>query len=120
MFTEDIIQQVWDKAQTVEGYNSATIKKDGCGAWILRSEYGNTDSIFGWEIDHIYPVSKGGDDDFINLRAFQWENNRAKGDDYPAYKVTIQSEGNTNVYQEKQYAVNASLQEKLADLYNIK
>lgn len=119
MFTEETIQQVWDKAQKVEGYNPATIRKDGCGAWILRAEYGNTESIFGWEIDHIYPVSSGGDDSLINLRAFQWENNRSKGDDYPVYKVTVQSEENTNVYSDKQYTVNAAIQDQLKTLYNI-
>lgn len=119
MFTDQIIQQVWDKARIVEGYNSETIRKDSCGAWIFRFDYGNTDSIYGWEIDHVYPISKGGNDDLSNLRAFQWENNRAKGDDYPVFKVIVQSEGNENIHCENQYTVNKSLQSVLKTLYNI-
>jgi 5-methylcytosine-specific restriction endonuclease McrA len=45
-------------------------------------EYGQT-SKYGWEIDHIKPVSKGGTDDLSNLQPLQWENNRRKGDNYP-------------------------------------
>lgn len=119
MFSEDIIQQVWNKARVVKGYDAETIRKDSSGAWILRTEYGNTNSIYGWEIDHIYPKVKGGDDNIDNLRAVQWENNRSKGDDYPSYNAVVQSDGNENVYAEKQYSINSTVQEKLQRLYNI-
>lgn len=119
MFSEEIIQQVWEKATIVEGYDAETIRKDSCGAWILRTEYGNTNSIYGWEIDHIYPESKGGDDSIDNLRAFQWENNRSKGDDYPSYNAVVQAEDSSNIYVEKQYSVNSTVQEKLKRLYGI-
>lgn len=119
MFTEQVIQQVWEKARRVEGYNGDSIRKDSCGAWILRSQYGNTDSMFGWEIDHVYPVSKGGGDDLQNLRPIQWENNRSKGEDYPSYTAVVQSEEDRNVYRRNQYTINSALQEKLGILYNL-
>lgn len=59
-FNEDIIAAVWNKARPVEGYNPDSYRKDVCGAWIMREAYGNRDSNYGWEIDHVYPVSKGG------------------------------------------------------------
>jgi HNH endonuclease len=56
-------------------------RKDACGAWIVRSQYGDvTERGFGWEIDHIDPVSNGGADDPWNLQPLQWQNNREKGD----------------------------------------
>ena len=57
-YTEDIIEQVWQKGQIVDGYKSDVVRKDACGAWIIRSLHGETSSPCGWEIDHIYPKSR--------------------------------------------------------------
>ncbi|MBN2777877.1 MAG: HNH endonuclease [Bacteroidales bacterium] len=42
-------------------------------------------------MDHIKPVAKGGGDDLSNLQPLQWQNNRKKGDDYPASDYCIVS-----------------------------
>lgn len=47
-------------------------------------EYGQ-ESQFGWEIDHIVPVSSGGTDELENLQALHWENNASKGELYPIW-----------------------------------
>ncbi|MBS1705481.1 MAG: HNH endonuclease [Armatimonadetes bacterium] len=73
------IQQVWNKAATISGYDPAVIRKDCCGATIRRSSYGLTIKE-GWEIDHINPVSNQGSDDLFNLQPLQWQNNRQKSD----------------------------------------
>lgn len=119
MFNDTIIQSVWEKAITVDGYNASTIRKDSCGAWIIRSEYGNTNSIYGWEIDHIYPLEKGGKDDLENLRALQWENNRSKGESYPYYTASVKAKDNENVHIERQLSINQRLQDILSDIYDI-
>ncbi|HIP78015.1 MAG TPA: HNH endonuclease, partial [Kiloniellaceae bacterium] len=49
------------------------------------ADHGDHQSKFGWEIDHIRPVSKGGSDRLDNLQPLYWENNRRKGDTYPWY-----------------------------------
>jgi hypothetical protein len=118
--TEENINSAWERATKVDNFDSNQFRKDSCGAWIIRSHYGQRDSVYGWEVDHVYPQSMGGGDDLENLRAMQWENNMSKGDDYPDYKAVVQSEGNKNVRKEGQFTVNASLQATLKKLYDIK
>ncbi len=98
-FSEEIIQKVWDKSKTVSGYDSTKWGKDECGAWIGRQNYGDRDSKYGWEIDHIKPESERGTEELSNLRPLQWKNNASKQEGRLTCPVT--ASGAENV--EKQY-----------------
>lgn len=88
IFSEETKLAVWKKAQ-VDNNNDPTVwRKDQCGAWIFWDYYGNRNSKYGWEIDHIIPVSKGGTDALSNLRPLQWENNASRQDDRLCCKIT--------------------------------
>jgi len=79
-FDEATIEAVWQKA-TPES-DQEVFRRDDCDAIMYRPSYGKREH-WGWEIDHIKPVSLGGTDELSNLRPLHWENNRAKGDSYP-------------------------------------
>ena len=91
-WSDETIQTVWEKGDVVQGYDPARWRKDQCGAWIGRAAYGDRDSIYGWEIDHISP---GGSDAIGNLRPLQWKNNADKSDG--RLKCNVTASGNTNV-----------------------
>lgn len=94
-FDEATVQRVWEKGQVVPGVDSNEWRKDQCTAWINRNRYGNRNSDYGWEIDHIKPKERGGTDDMPNLRPLQWENNASKQDG--RLTCPIRSDGNKNV-----------------------
>jgi hypothetical protein len=117
-FTDEQINNVWDKGIVQENNDPQQFRKDIVGAWIKRESYGKEEP-YGWEIDHVYPESKGGDDNLLNLRPMQWQNNRSKSDDYPEYNSKITSEGNKNIEKEQRYTVHEEIQKQLLVLYHI-
>lgn len=52
---------------------------DERGNIIARSEYGNFQSPYGWEVDHRVPSALGGLDWYANLRALACADNRRMG-----------------------------------------
>ena len=126
-FSSQPIQEVWDRAIEVDGYDSTRFRKDACGAWIIRDKYGDSDSIYGWQIDHIVPRSLLEENGFsdeeidnqLNLRALQHDNNASKSDDYPSYTALVTSKGSENIHTIKYLQVNNKKQESLKALYNL-
>lgn len=85
---EELVLKVWTKAFAVMNQDPTHIRKDRCGAWIVFEAYGDRNSEFGWEIDHVIPRANGGTDDLDNLQPLHWNNNVAKSDGHLVCKVT--------------------------------
>lgn len=127
--TEERKREIWNKGIIVDNYPSERVRKDACGAFILYDDFGNRNSIFGWEVDHIFPASilreKGVAeeqiDDILNLRPINWKNNASKGASYPFYTAClVADEANaTNIEKNVGKVVNQQVQDALKELFNI-
>lgn len=123
--TEELKRKVWNKGREVEDFNSDSIRKDACGAWIKYDDFRNRESIYGWEIDHVFPevvlkeknVSQEEIDAEENLRPLNWINNDSKGRDYPVYHASLKAEGEKNVRGDYEFEVNIELQKTLNNLF---
>lgn len=119
--------RIWNKAIVVENYDSAKYRKDACGAWIRYSDYGDRTSPFGWEVDHICPVSylesrgvsRDKIDDERNLRPFNWRNNSSKGENYPSYIASVKADENRNRLIDASFDVNVETQAMLKFFFNL-
>ncbi|MDH3672506.1 MAG: hypothetical protein OES46_15335 [Gammaproteobacteria bacterium] len=70
-FSDEMIQQVWEKGRATLDQDSTIWRKDECGAWMNRAYYGNERSEYGWKIEN---VSTGGPDILENLRPLHRHN----------------------------------------------
>lgn len=76
MYTEEVIQLVWEKGICVEDNDSNLWRKDECGAWMQRSMHSDRTSQYGWEVDLIDPLRS---EDISNLRPLHWKNSVGRG-----------------------------------------
>jgi 5-methylcytosine-specific restriction endonuclease McrA len=79
-WSETTIKKVWEKGKPIPDYSQDIWRWDKCGKVMKYSDHGNRDSKYGWEIDHINPVSNSGTDDLSNLQPLHWSNNMDKAD----------------------------------------
>ena len=134
MIDDNIINKVWEKGLIDKRYDPDIVRKDACGAWIIREKYDDRNSPFGWEVDHIYPESRLKElgvpenlrDDIVNLRPLNWKNNVSKGADYPHYQSKLKAsikkdnDGNeldVNISCEDEKEINDETQKQIAKLF---
>lgn len=77
------VNQVWEKGSPIKNENPNEWRADAYDNLINYCDYGNRQSIYGWEDDHIFPKSLGGSNDIDNRQPLQWYENVVKGNQYP-------------------------------------
>lgn len=117
-WSEEAKLAVWMKAPIAETSKPDCMRLDPCKTLIRWEEYGNRDSEYGWEIDHVVPekilVDKGVPQDLIdsidNLRPMHWNNNLKKSDNFPKYSANYTMVGGVNYDNAyRDYYVNQDL-----------
>ena len=78
----------------------------------MRDKYGKKNP-YGWVVDHILPLTLGGDNNEVNLRALHYQNNLSKADNYPSYLSAVQLVGDDNVPSVKSLTVNPAKRQLL-------
>lgn len=94
-----------------ETYGTAESATDYTGRKIYRVAYGDDNSKYGWDIDHIRPRSKGGSNKKCNLEICHVTTNDEKGDSFPhwvangkrfkAKRTSRKSNGCYNIEEDK-------------------
>ncbi|MFH2140785.1 MAG: hypothetical protein ABIJ97_00075 [Bacteroidota bacterium] len=128
-WTKEQLDAIWEKALFIDHENEKNgFRKDMCGAWIQRDVQGEVGN-YGWQVDHIYPVSKAEDkgisadlyNNLINLQPLHHQNNGAEGkaDDYPYFNSKIVANGNKNEEKVERNTIPSTKQEELKKLFGL-
>ena len=89
--------QVWEKAHKIDlGHELAGLRRDDWGNLIHRDAYGDRSSPYGWEMDHIIPLSLGGAETLENVRPLKWLANVRKSDSPPSLLELLYTQGHLN------------------------
>ncbi len=89
-YSEELIQQTWEKGRATNDRDGDEWRMDECGAWMHRSSYGSPGNEFGW---HIINVVAGGEDVTDNLRPFHRENAFNRNSGNASCKVVADRQG---------------------------
>lgn len=106
------IKKIWEKAREIPGYPKDNIRQDSCGAWIVFKDYNNSNSPYGWGIDHIFPLALCSLDQIdvvnknINLRPLHLKNIKSKGNNFPIYQAAVKADGNRNIDYESVFEIS--------------
>lgn len=73
-WTEEELDIIFSKATLVQD----GLRKDTSGEYIHRDAYGKAEHPWGWEVDHIKPISEGGTNKLNNLRPLNIPANRGR------------------------------------------
>ncbi|MDR3249988.1 MAG: hypothetical protein LBS95_02830 [Mycoplasmataceae bacterium] len=95
------VRKVWDNTAFGGGRNNLLFRKDVAGAYIKISEY-NKETEFGWVLDLLEPLEKGGKLEVNNCLALHWKNakaRKAKTEEWQAVITGVISNDNKRDFQ---------------------
>jgi hypothetical protein len=69
-----LIEQVWNRATKVNGYDGSTWRTDPFGSPILWADYGNKGSRYGWVLRRLRNGTPARENCAQDFDAVQWQN----------------------------------------------
>ena len=85
--SKELAQKLWNDV-----FGNVLWAVDCFGTWIYRDDYGNTENKrirpngdgrmynYGWDVDHVFPISRNGKDVMNNYEPMHHLNNKMKAD----------------------------------------
>jgi hypothetical protein len=70
-YDQAVVDDVWNQSSAMAERDPRHWRRDQCGAWICRDDYGSSESAFGW---WIADLSEPGSGEIPDLRAFHHRN----------------------------------------------
>lgn len=80
-FSQDRLDQIWDKGTVIPGKNPDLYRADKFGNTMYKPSYGLY-SPMGWNVDHSKPQAEGGTNHLNNLQPMNSRANCSKSDKY--------------------------------------
>lgn len=89
-YSEELVQQIWEKARVLPSHDASEWRQDECGAWLRRDAYHHAQSEYGWVIVN---TSLGGEEVVENLRPLHCDNAFDRANDKAHCHVTADRSG---------------------------
>ncbi|AGM26201.1 hypothetical protein SSYRP_v1c06110 [Spiroplasma syrphidicola EA-1] len=103
--SEPEIRMIWDNTQQGGGRNNLLFRRDIAGAFIKIGEL-NQESEFGWVIDLLVPLDKGGKLEVNNCLAMHWKNSKARRGTLNDWKAAVEGKVQSENKREFQKPTN--------------
>ncbi|GAA6238421.1 MAG: hypothetical protein SPLM_05400 [Spiroplasma phoeniceum] len=103
--SEPEIRAIWDNTTRAGGRNNLFYRRDIAGAFIKMGEL-NQETEFGWVIEPLMPLEKGGKLEVNNCLAMHWKNAKVRRGTLNYWKTTVQGVTKTDNKKEFQKPMN--------------
>jgi len=103
--SEPEICAIWDNTARGGGRNNLLYRRDIAGAFIKMGEL-NQETEFGWVIEPLMPLEKGGKLEVNNCLAMHWKNAKARRETLNDWKAAVQGVTKTDNKKEFQKPMN--------------
>ncbi|WHQ36455.1 hypothetical protein [Spiroplasma sp. SV19] len=103
--SEPEIRAIWDNTARGGGRNNLLFRRDIAGAFIKLGEL-NKETEFGWVIEPLLPLEKGGKLEVNNCFAMHWKNAKARRGSLNDWKAAVHGVTKTDNKKEFQKPVN--------------